>query len=200
MDGAQAPLHRFHPTTGLFLGYAGLGVCGATVLVVAIGYHTVPGLRLALGAALLGVVVWVTQLRPRAAAYPTELELRNALRDTRVPYVLIDEVSIGQTLNVWVGERRYVCIGIGGSVRADLVARRRESRDAAVAMRTDRDVVASYRTFILTTLEELIGREKRRRERSDQPRDPGEVRQRLAVPELVSLVGLAAMLVASLLV
>ena len=65
--------------------------------------HSVVGLRIGLGAVFVGVVVWVTQLRPRVTAYPATLQLRGILRDTRVPYVLIDEVTMGQTLNVWVG-------------------------------------------------------------------------------------------------
>ena len=46
--------------------------------------------------------------------------MQGSIRDTYVPYVLIDEVAMAQTLNVWVGRKRYVCVGIGKSIGYDM--------------------------------------------------------------------------------
>lgn len=194
------PVQRFKPTTGVVAGYLGLAVMAAIVVGVVVEYRTLVGLRVALAAMFLAVVVWSTQLRPRAVAYPTVLELRNSLRDYWVPYTLIDEVTVAQTLSVWVGERRYVCIGIGASVRADLKARQREAAEASVHLKPGRDLVTSYRTFVLTTIDELVRREKRRVRLSDRPGPSAAVERRVAVPELVALLASALLLALSFVV
>ena len=129
---AQRPLERFKPTNGLLTGYAGLALAVFAIGYVAINERTLIGLQVGLGALFFGVVIWLTQLRPRAAAYPNMLRLKNSLRDADIPYLAIDEIAMGQTLSVWVGERRYVCIGIGNSIRADLRQRARNQRQGSL--------------------------------------------------------------------
>ena len=156
------PVERFKPTNGLFAGYAGLVAAAVTLGYVALYVHTVTGLRLALGALFFAVVVWVTQLRPRATAYPRHVVLRNSVRDAHVPYVAVDEVSMSQTLKIWSGGQRYVCIGIGQSLREEIKARRRKEQAsgggrltqfALMAERASTDERAmSYQTFVLTRL------------------------------------------------
>src|SRR3954453_5090076 len=108
-DGRR-PLERFKPTTGAFVGYAGLGIALFAVVYCAVAVHTVVGLRIALAAMFAAAVGWVTALRPRAAAYPPTLLLRGSLRDTWIPYLRIDEVALGSELNIWADGRRHVCI------------------------------------------------------------------------------------------
>ena len=116
----QQPIERFKPTTGAFVGWSGVVLAVGTVVYVLVNEHNRFGLQLGLAAAFAGVVVWVTQLRPRVTAYPDTLLMQGSIRDTHVPYVLIDEVAMAQTLNVWVGRKRYVCVGIGKSIGYDM--------------------------------------------------------------------------------
>ena len=120
------------------------------------------------------MLVWVSQLRPRVTAYTGHLKLQGPLRDTLVPYVLIDEVTMAQTLNVWVGERRFVCIGIGRSLGSDMrqrgegraaglaagKSRSREFSDKAEVAAPDQTAM-SYHTFVVTRIEELVDQAKR---------------------------------------
>ena len=150
------------------------------------------GLQVGVGAVFAAVVVWVTQVRPRVTAYPSALLMRGSIRDTWVPYVLIDEVTMGQTLNVWVGRHRYVCIGIGKSIGADVRQRMRSSgqglfgthKMAAFGGAPAPERAMSYHSFVLTRITDLVAAARRRRDPDHLP----EVRYSYAVPELVALV------------
>jgi hypothetical protein len=198
-DGA-GPLERFKPTNGLFIGWAGLATVAFALAYTAIYVHSVVGLRIGLGALFAGVVIWVSQLRPRATAYPDVLQLRGALRDVHVPYLLIDEVAMGQTLNVWAGGRRYVCIGIGKSLGTDVRQRAKKERqgsllgssrqhefsERAEAAAPDQRAM-DYQTFVVTRIEELLDEARRDRKLRPDRAVPSSVRQTYAVPELVAL-------------
>ena len=128
------PIERFKPTSGMLAGFFGLAIALGLLGYVLVSVHTLTGLRLGIVAVFAVVLVWVTQLRPRATAYPGVLVLRNSLRDTEVPLALVDEVSVRHTLNVWVGDRRYVCIGVGRSSRRLLKGGRRGSSVGVLGM------------------------------------------------------------------
>ncbi len=187
------PVERFKPTSGFMLGYAGLAAAAVALGYVVWTVHSVAGLRIGLGAVFFGLVVWVTQVRPRAAAYPGHVVLKNVVRDAHVPLVEIDEVALGQTLNIWVGEQRYVCIGIGNSFREDIRTRRRReqslgtSRMTELTLRAERanndERAVSYQNFVVTRLEELIDEAKR----ADEPHPAPEAGHRIAWPEVTAL-------------
>jgi hypothetical protein len=168
----STPVERFKPTGGVFVGYAGLAAAALALGYVLLFVHTVTGLQVALGAVFFGAVVWVTQVRPRATAYPRHVVLKNSVRDAHVPLAAVDEVAMGQMLNLWVGDERFVCIGIGQSLREDLKTRRRKqdvtgggnrlSQLTLMAERASTDERAmSYQTFVVTRLEELVEQAKR---------------------------------------
>lgn len=200
-----APVERFKPTSGVLPGYAGLVAAALAVGYVAWSAHTVTGLRVALGAVFFAVLVWVTQLRPRATAYPEHVVLRNAVRDAHVPLAAVDEVAMGQTLALWVGDRRFVCIGIGQSIRDDMRGRRRReqtlgtSRITEFVLKAERansdERAMSYQTFVVTRLEELVDQARRRRD--IEPAAPA--RHQVAWPTLVALVVTGLAFLASLL-
>lgn len=206
----EAPVERFKPTSGLFVGYAGM--VGAVVALgyVAVRVHTTTGLLVGLAAVFLGTAVWVTQLRPRATAYRHHLLLRGSLRDWLIPLRRIDAVTVGHTLNVWVGERRFVCIGIGSSLRAMAKSRRRRkdrpsllgtSRWHEFAERAERaapdQTAMSYDRFVVTRIEELVEQAKKE-PGGDVP--PAEPRSTPAWPEIVLLALSGAAFVVALLV
>jgi hypothetical protein len=110
---------------------------------------------------------------------------------------------MGQTLNLWVGDDRFVCIGIGQSLREDLKTRRRKqdvtgggSRLTQLTLMAERastdERAMSYQTFVVTRLEELV--EQAKREPAAEPLPPA--RYVVAWPEVTMLVvaGLAFLL------
>jgi hypothetical protein len=210
---APRPLERFKPTTGLFSGYAGLALAVFAFLYCALFVHTMVGLRVALAALFAGVVVWVTQLRPRVTAYPDELLLRGSVKDSRIPYLAIEEVTITQMLNVFAAGKRYVCIGIGKGIVSDVRQRAKQERAASKgntagrwrefsekAERASLDERAmSYHTFVTTRIEELVDEARRNaRRRGDETAPP--VRTVWARPEVAALVVTALAFVVSLFV
>jgi hypothetical protein len=199
-DG-QRPLERFKPTTGAFVGYAGLGIAAFAVVYCAVAVHTVVGLRIALAAMFAAVVVWVSQLRPRATAYPETLLLRGSLQDTWIPYRRIEEVALGHALNIWADGRRYVCIGIGLSLGTDMRARAKKQREPSLLsssrarefsekaeMAAPDQTAMGYHTFVVTRIEELVEKARKEATRSGDRTEPPEVRRSFAVPEIVALV------------
>lgn len=166
-DDLGPPVERFNPTSGHLLGWSALAGAAALVGYVVVAERSAGGLKLALAAVFAAVVVWVTQLRPRATAFRRHLVLRNALRDAVLPLAQVEEVSVGQTLNVWAGGRRYVCIGIGRSLREDLRSRRRHdvgglgtSRMTELTLRADRaaadERLTAYQDLVVGRIEKLV--------------------------------------------
>ena len=194
----QQPVERFKPTSGHFFGYVGIALCVFALAYVVLFVHSTTGLRIGLGAMFFGVLVWMTQVRPRATAYPQHVVLKNSVRDAHVPLARVDEIAIGQMLSLWVGETRYVCIGIGNTMREDFKARRRSmvedaelgtSRFSELRRKADLanldERAMSYQTFVVTRLEELV--EEAKREHARLQTEPPEAHHELAWPELVAL-------------
>lgn len=202
------PIEKFKPTTGAIVGMVGLVPLVALLVYVVVAVHSVTGVRVGLALAFCAVLVWATQLRPRATAYPGFLRIKNALLDTDIPYGVIDDVSVRQTLNVWVGDVRYICIGIGRRSKS-LMSGRRRSAAAVLGMERLHEYAeqakhpaldqtsTTYETFVVTRIEDLVDRAKRQL-RGAQP--TGTVRRRIAVPEAAALVVLGVAFLGSLFV
>jgi hypothetical protein len=124
------PVHAFKPTSGTIIGSIGIVAAASVAVVAVLTDHTVTGLRTALGAALVAVVVWMVLLRPRVTAYADTLVLRNMASDFHIPLAAVDAVSVRQMLTVSVGSERYTCAGIGRSTRSVLRATRGGRSDA----------------------------------------------------------------------
>jgi hypothetical protein len=201
----KEPVERFKPTSGAFVGWSGLALAAGAVIWVIFKQHSLMGLRIALVAVFAALLIWVTQFRPRVTAYPWLMVIHGSLHDTYVPYAAIDELSMGQTLNVWVGRRRYVCVGIGRSVGYEMRQRVRGhgtetptggARTYGFSGRPSIPGSAqrvSYAEFVLSRLDDLLAAS--RRDRPPAGRRP-EVRQEYAVLEIVGLVvaGVAVLL------
>ncbi len=211
-DRDDEPVERFAPTTGLVVGWTGILVAVVVIGWVLLRAHSAAGLRVALAAAFAAVLVWVTQMRPRVTAYRRHLLMRGSLRDVAVPYLAVEQVTMGQTLNVWAGGRRYVCVGIGKSLGYDVRQRMRAHNTGGV-LGTNRVIDPSgfgefaprapdisYQSFVLNRIDDLV-KAARSGRRADQPPSPEEtaVRPSYAVPEVVGLVVTGAALLLSLL-
>lgn len=187
-------MERFKPTNGRLVGWFGLAFAAVVVGYCAVAVHTLTGLRVALVAVFCGAGVWMTQLRPRATAYPHLLLLRNAARDVAIPLAAIEEVAVRQTLRVHTADRRYDCIGIGTSMRDLLGVRRRtppsllgEGRMLEFSRKHERASTAetgtSYETFVVNRISDLAERARQASPGAQQ----APVRHAWAWPELAVL-------------
>jgi hypothetical protein len=68
-------------------------------------------------ALVIALLIWTSTLRPRVLVEGSSLVLRNMLSTVRIPLAAIDEVVVRQVMAVRAGEKRYVCAGVGRSLR-----------------------------------------------------------------------------------
>jgi hypothetical protein len=204
----EEPVERFRATSGRLVGSVSLAAVAALLGYAAVGMQSTTDLRLATGLVFLGVLVWVTQLRPRATAYSDVLHLQNSLRDATVPLVAVDGVTVRRTLNVWVGDRRYVCIGIGTPLRQMVGVR---SRGPSSLLGWDRleayteeatpplpdQSATSYPDYVETRIADLAEDARRRAALRPGTTAPPP-RETWAWPEVVALAGTAVAFVLSL--
>lgn len=188
----QKPLQKFKPTSGRAIGSLGIGVMVTLIVYIGITEHDVLALRVCLALALMALLIWVTMLRPRAEAYADTLVLHNMISDTRLPMVFIEAVVVRHTLNVWIDDVRYVCVGIGRSTRS-MVKRRSPGPSALLGageLTQERlgqgesaniGSGAEYANFVETRIEGLASAARRDR----LPAAP--VRRTWAVPEIAGL-------------
>lgn len=120
-------LERFAPTSGRWLGVATLALLGVVAGFVLAGGQIMARLGLLVGLAVAALVCWVVLVRPTVHAREDHLLLRNLLRDTEVPWHLVEHVSAAQTLRVTVGDRVHHGVAVGRSARADMRAQRNRS-------------------------------------------------------------------------
>jgi hypothetical protein len=176
----------------------------ALVAYVAVTEHDLLALRVCLGLAIAALVIWMTMLRPRAVAYDDSLVLHNMASDTRLPMAGIVAVVVRHTLNVWVGDDRYVCVGIGRSSRS-MMKRRSPGPMALLGVDQSEERMgqgqsakigagAEYANFVETRIEGLAHTARRDR------LEAFPARRTWAVPELAALVVLGVLFVVSLLV
>jgi hypothetical protein len=187
-----APVQKFKPTSGTFLALTGLVVIAAAAVAVAVSEKNLAGLRAVLVLGIVAVLVWAILLRQRATAYRDTLVLHHILSDTTLPLARIDTVVVRHTLNVFIGDARYVCAGIGRTTR-QMTGGRRQGAMAVIGLRQADDHVGAtqasrigegnaYSTFVETRIEDLA-----RSARRDLPGEPPPVRRSLAVPEVSAL-------------
>jgi hypothetical protein len=181
------PVHAFKPSNGTATGTLGIATSIFVIGICVVAERSVLGLRVGLISALAGLVVWMVLLRPRVRAYPDQLQLRNMASDTWLPLAEVDTVVIRHTLNVWIGDRRYTCPGLGRSSRS-------MSKQAARGPRKE-DPGQDYATFAELAIEDLA-----RSARRDLRGKPPLVRREWAYPELAGLAVLAIAVLVSFVV
>ena len=68
MTSGPRVVQKFHPNTGVFTGYVGIGVAVIVLGTLVFQARDSEGLQYGLGVLLAAAAVWVTILRPRAYA------------------------------------------------------------------------------------------------------------------------------------
>jgi hypothetical protein len=186
------PVQRFKPTSGAVIGYGGLVATVAVAVLVAVEDRHVSGVRVVCLLGALAVLIWAALLRQRATAYRETLLLRHMFSDTELPLARIDGVLVRNTLNIWIGETRYICAGIGRSTR-QMTRRRSRGALSAIGLQQADDRMAvtqageigtgsDYPTFVETRIEDLAKSARR-----DLRGEPPPVRRLWAIPELAAL-------------
>ena len=155
------------------MGTAGLSAAFVVAVAALVTDQSATGLRVALGAGVAGVLIWMVLLRPRVTAYADTLVLHNMASDTYLPLAGIESAAVRLTLHVWVDGRRHTCPGIGRSTRSMMRSQRRGAGTTG-----DED----YASFVESTIEDLA-RSAKRDLRGDLP----PVRREWAVRELGAL-------------
>lgn len=113
---ATEDIEHFAPTGGRITGVLGV-LLAVAVLVTGV---VQPGEVIApvmVGAALGGLISWAALLRPRVSASAETLHLRNMLETIEIPLAAVDELVVRQVLAVRVGEKKFVCPGLGRRLR-----------------------------------------------------------------------------------
>jgi hypothetical protein len=114
-DSAEG-IEHFAPTTGRITGVLGV-LLAAAVLVAGVVRPGDVAAPVMAAAALGGTLAWAALLRPRVSVSPSTLYLRNMVETIEVPLPAVEELAIRQVLAVRVGEKRYVCPGLGRKLR-----------------------------------------------------------------------------------
>lgn len=113
-------LERFRPTAGRWLGIVGIAIMiaiGTTVASTGFDADTIFVLSLL---ALLISLSWAALIRPSLSAFYDHLLIKNIWSDLQIPWRLITDVDVRQTLQVYAGAERYHSIAVGKSVRKNL--------------------------------------------------------------------------------
>ncbi len=122
MADAPAPsqdlVEDFRPTSGYWLGWAGVVGFGVLAAVSLAGSRSLPAVATAAGFAWAALLMWVGLVRPRVVAHGDYLLLRNEFRDTLVPWHLIDGIVVRHTLRVYVDDKVVHGAAVSRSLRA----------------------------------------------------------------------------------
>ena len=115
----DALVEKFAPNGGRVVTGLGAVVVVAMILAWATdptrGTFWVPCLAL-----VIALLLWTSTLRPRVMVEGWSLVLRNMLSTVRIPLAAVDEVAVRQVMAVRAGDKRYVCAGVGRSLRQAL--------------------------------------------------------------------------------
>jgi hypothetical protein len=115
----DALVEKFAPNGGRVV--AGIGVVVVVAMIVAWatdptrGTFWVPCLAL-----VIALLLWTSTMRPRVLVEGWSLVLRNMLSTVRIPLAAVDEIAVRQVMAVRAGDKRYVCAGVGRSLRQAL--------------------------------------------------------------------------------
>jgi len=160
-------VEKFAPNGGTVIAVIGALVVVGLVVGWAIDPDEVP---IWVPAATLfgGVLVYASTVRPRVLVVGYELVLRNMLTTSYIPLAAIEELAVRQVLAVRAGGKRYVCAGVGRSLRQAMkgsaIQRAREEmgglRGEVAAVR---EPGMNYADYVELRIQELVNEDRARR-------------------------------------
>jgi hypothetical protein len=209
-EQSDAVVEKFARNGGTVIAVLG----GLVALVFVAGWIFDPsGVPLVVPAvALFGaLVVYLSTVRPRVLVMDGDLVLRNMLSTVRLPLASVEEIAVRQVLAVRAGGKRYVCSGVGRTLRQALkgsaMQRAREQMgglQGEIAKASSMEPGIQYADFVEIRIQELVNEDRTRRGvRRYSPESAAlaeHVRREPAYPELAALVALAVFIVVAVLV
>lgn len=198
-------VEKFAPNGGIAIAVIGGLVCAGFIVGWALDPDEVP-LWVPAVALFSAVVLYTSTLRPRVLVEGRELVLRNMLSTVRLPLAAIEEIAVRQVMAVRAGGKRYVCAGVGRSLRQAMkgsaVHRARQEIGGLrgeLARAEGREAGMNYADFVEIRVQELINEDLARRgikKRSPEADDlAGDVRREPAWPEIGALAATAVFVV-----
>jgi hypothetical protein len=164
------------------------------------------------GALVVAVLIWATMLRPQVSVAEGRLVLRNMLETIRIPLAAVEELAVRQVLVVRVADKRYVCPGVGRSLRhairagsADSPRITRPALGPALGGSTPSQAESgiAYADFIEHRIKDLVQLDRQRRGiraySAEAEALASEVRREPAFLEIVALAATTAFLVLAIL-
>jgi hypothetical protein len=155
-----------------------------------------------------GVLLYMSTVRPRVMVQDRELVLRNMASTVYLPLASIEEVAVRQVLAVRAGGKRYVCAGVGRTLRQAMkgsaVQRAREQMGGLQGdiARAEREPGMAYADFVEIRIQELVHEDLMRRGLKKYSPEADElakqVRREPALLELGALVATAVFFVVAL--
>jgi len=206
-DPSSAPVEKFAPNGGTVIAVVGGLVVAAFVVGWAIDVHRVP-LYVPAAALFGGVVLYASTVRPRVRVHGHDLVLRNMFSTVWIPLAAVEELAVQQLLAVRAGGKRYVCAGVGRSMRQALKGSPiLKAREQVGGLRGElakvREPGMNYADYVEIRLQELVKEDRARRGISRFSPEADElakqVRRELAWPELAALAATLVFLVVGIL-
>jgi len=196
-EPSDAAVEKFAPNGGTLIAVSAGLVALAFVVGWIIDIHRV-ALWVPALAVLGAVIVWISTVRPRVWVKNHDLVLRNMLSTWYLPLASIEEVAVRQVLAVKAGGQRYICAGVGRSLRSALKGSAAERARAQVGglrgeLAKVREPGMDYADFVEIRVTELINEDRVRRGVKKWSPEADELakqaRREPAWPEIGALVG-----------
>jgi hypothetical protein len=208
-DDDDTKVEKFAPNGGTGIAVIGGVVALGFIVGWAVDMDEVP-LWVPAVALFGGIVLYTSTLRPRVRVQGRELVLRNMLTTVYLPLAAIEEIAVRQVMAVRAGGKRYVCAGVGRTLRQAMKgSAMQKAREQAgglrgeIAAATVREPGMNYADFVEIRVQELVNEDRMRRgiKRFSPEADElaRQVRRELAWPEIAALVATAAFLVIAIL-
>jgi hypothetical protein len=209
-DQGDATVEKFAPNGGTVIAVIGGLVSLAFIVAWVLDMDEVP-LWVPAVALLGALVVYLSTVRPRVRVEGRELVLRNMLSTIHLPLAAIEEVAVQQVMAVRAGGKRYVCAGVGRSLRQAMKgsAIQKASEQTGglrgeMAKAQVREPGMNYADFVEIRVQELVNEDRARRGIARFSPEADElakqVRREWALPEIAALVATAVFFVVALLV
>ena len=168
-DDGDTRVEKFAPNGGTAMAILGGLVALGFIVAWVVDMDGVP-LWVPAVALLVGVVLYTSTVRPRVRVQGRELVLRNMLSTVRLPLAAIEEVAVQQVMAVRAGGKRYVCAGVGRSMRQAMKgSAMQKAREQAGGLRGEiakaqvRESGMNYADFVEIRVRELINEDRMRR-------------------------------------
>jgi hypothetical protein len=204
-DHSDTTVEKFAPNGGTVIAVVGglvvLGLVGSWVFDMDRVPLWVPALAL-----FGGVVLYASTVRPRVMVRGGDLVLRNMLSTVHIPLAAVEELAVRQVLAVRAGGRRYVCAGVGRSLRQAMkgsAMQRARAEMGGLSGEIARSAVLepgmNYADYVEIRIQEFIKADRGRRGVKLYSPEADElakqIRRELAWPEIAALVATAAFFV-----